>query len=178
MITTQKSVIGLVAFGLLSASALLAARVNRDFLTPEAIAVPTANAALVKTVNPQIPAVPSELKALRESDGLFYVTAHVNGQPLRFLVDTGASVVVLTGADARAIGLNLNDKHYNSSVQTVGGNTDMAWTTLDHVKIAGRDVQNLKAAVVKTGLGVSLLGQNALVQLGSVTIEGDHIRMR
>jgi len=114
----------------------------------------------------------------RAADGLFYIDALVNGEPIRFLVDTGASVVVLTPADARRAGVQLEDRHYNAHVETVGGKTAMAWTTLDHVTVAGRKVRQLRAAVVQNGLGVSLLGQNMLSKLASVTIEGDNLRLR
>lgn len=116
--------------------------------------------------------------AQRASNGLFYVTATVNGKSLRFLVDTGASVVVLTAADARAAGISLQDSHYNANVDTVGGSTAMAWARIDQFTLGTRKVYNLKAAVVRNGLGVSLLGQNALAQLGPVTIEGDRISWR
>ena len=114
----------------------------------------------------------------RAADGLFYVDIKVNGAPVHFLVDTGASVVTLTPADARKVGAPVEERHYNAHVETASGKTAMAWTTLDHVAIAGREVRTLRAAVVREGLGVSLLGQNLLSQLGSVTIEGDRLKLR
>lgn len=114
----------------------------------------------------------------RAADGLFYIDAKVNGEPIHFLVDTGASVVTLTPEDARKVGAALDGGRFSAHVETAGGKTAMAWTTLDHVKIAGRDVRSLRAAVVREGLGVSLLGQNLLSQLASVTIEGDRLELR
>ncbi|HWW65435.1 MAG TPA: TIGR02281 family clan AA aspartic protease [Sphingomonadaceae bacterium] len=114
----------------------------------------------------------------RAADGLFYIQATVNGEPVRFLVDTGASVVVLTPEDARRVGARLDEDRYSAHVETVGGKAAMAWTTLDHVTVAGRKVHQLRAAVVRDGLGVSLLGQNMLSKLASVTIEGDRLRLR
>jgi len=111
----------------------------------------------------------------RAEDGLFYVKAQINGRTLNLLVDTGASIVVLTSADAAAIGLNFGAQHYNASVDTVGGSTAMAMTTLGSVNVAGHEVKQVQAAVVRGGLGVSLLGQNALSRLGSVTISGDQL---
>ncbi|RZM33591.1 MAG: TIGR02281 family clan AA aspartic protease, partial [Sphingomonas sp.] len=58
-----------------------------------------------------VPAPPAQTasgdatRAHKEADGLFYVTAKVNGTPIRFVVDTGANVVVLTGSDARRAGV-------------------------------------------------------------------------
>ncbi|PZU09151.1 TIGR02281 family clan AA aspartic protease [Sphingomonas sp.] len=111
----------------------------------------------------------------RSSDGLFYVHAMVNGQRVRFLVDTGASVVVLSAADARAVGAMPASGGYNARMSTAGGSRPMAWTKLGHVRIAGHDVRGVTAAVVNGGPGVSLLGQNLLSKLGGLHIDGDRL---
>lgn len=114
----------------------------------------------------------------RSKDGLFYVDVLINGQSIRFLIDTGANVVVLTGADAARLGLQADGNSLGPRMATAGGATPMAWAKLDHVRLAGREVRDLKVAVVKSGLPVSLLGQSMLSKLASVTIEGDRMRMR
>jgi aspartyl protease family protein len=163
----------------LVAGGLVTARINRASMGSEVITEPMAHAAVVGNKDLAVPPGPaSGQRTSRSADGLFYVTARVNGKPMRFLVDTGASVVVLTAADARLAGLNLANHSFSANVETVGGNTQMAWTTLEHVEIAGRDVQKVRAAIVQNGLGVSLLGQNALAKLASVTIEGDQLSIR
>lgn len=111
----------------------------------------------------------------RASDGLFYVNATVNGQRIRFLVDTGASVVVLSDADARAVGAAPPAESYSSRMATAGGSRPMAWTKLGHVRIAGHDVRGVTAAVVSGGPGVSLLGQNLLSKIGGLRIDGDQM---
>jgi aspartyl protease family protein len=113
----------------------------------------------------------------RSSDGLFYVQARVNGRPVRFLVDTGASVVVLTRADAARLGVPLGGGA-GGQIETAAGRTRMDWATLDAVELAGRDLGGVRAAVVQEGLGVSLLGQDVLSRLDAVTIEGDRLRLR
>ena len=115
---------------------------------------------------------------VRAKDGLFYVDVLVNGQPVRFLVDTGANTVVLTGADAERLGIRAEASVWGPQMTTAGGKTPMAWAKLDHVQLAGREIRDLKAAVVPSGLPVSLLGQNMLSKLGSVTFEGDRLRLR
>jgi aspartyl protease family protein len=47
------------------------------------------------------------------SDGHFYIRAEVNGIPILFLADTGASSIVLSKEDAKRVGINLNDLIYN-----------------------------------------------------------------
>jgi aspartyl protease family protein len=121
------------------------------------------------------PEAPGSDHVARARDGLFYVSAKVNGQPVRFLVDTGATVVVLSDADARAVGAMPASGGYNARMSTAGGSRPMAWTKLGHVQIAGQDVRGVTAAVVSGGPGVSLLGQNLLSKLGGLHIEGDRL---
>lgn len=113
----------------------------------------------------------------RAPDGLFYVTGLVNGQSIRFLVDTGASVVMLTRADAAAVGVKLDRDEFQSHVRTANGASAMAWTRLRDIDIAGHRLSQIDAAVPQDGLPVSLLGQNLLRKLGVVTIDGDRLRV-
>lgn len=109
----------------------------------------------------------------RANDGLFYVTGMVNGAPVQFLIDTGASVVVLTRDDAARAGIATD--RFASSVQTANGSSPMAWTKLRHVKVAGVEVSGIDAAIPQAGLKVSLLGQNMLARMGTMTLTRDHI---
>ena len=118
------------------------------------------------------------MEIARAKDGMFYVQAEINGQKIRFLVDTGANVVVLNGADAARLGIQAEADLFGPQMATAGGSAPMAWAKLDRVRLAGREATGVKAAVVKSGLPVSLLGQNMLSKLASVTIEGDRLRMR
>ena len=111
----------------------------------------------------------------RSPDGLFYVRIKVNGRPVRFLVDTGSSVVVLTAADARMAGTKIPEGQYTKRAYTVGGATPMAWTKVNSMALAGQEVRDLKVAVVQGGLEVSLLGQNLLVKLGPIAMRENQL---
>ena len=109
----------------------------------------------------------------RHADGLFYVEAEANGQSIRFVVDTGATVVVLNKADAEKLGIPFESLQAKGSMRTVGGPSDMRWARIERLDMAGKRIEKINAAVVPTGLPVSLMGQNALEQLGTVTLRGD-----
>jgi aspartyl protease family protein len=112
---------------------------------------------------------------LRSRDGLFYVTAIVNGVAVRFVVDTGATVVVLTADDARRTGLAVNANDFSGQASTANGRAAMARVKLNDVVVGTRRDQAVDAAVVQGGLNVSLLGQSWLSRLQSVTITGDRM---
>lgn len=111
----------------------------------------------------------------RSHDGLFYLTAQVDGQPVRFIVDTGASVTVLTSRDAATLGLAPDESRYDSSLITVGGSASMAWTRISRIELEGHILNDMPVAIVQSGVQTSLLGQDALSALGRITIERNRL---
>ena len=109
----------------------------------------------------------------RAGDGLFYCTGWVNGVPVRFLIDTGATTVVLTPADAARAGVLPDAAAFRFSASTAGGSVAMARIRLAQLSAGAAERHNVDAAIAGGGLGVSLLGQSYLAQLDSVRISGD-----
>jgi aspartyl protease family protein len=103
-------------------------------------------------------------------NGHFTVNALVNGATVQFLLDTGASDVLLTPQDAKNAGINISDLTYSSIVQTANGTTSTASVTLDQVKIGNITLQNVEASVSQGGLATSLLGMSFLTRLGSYNV--------
>jgi aspartyl protease family protein len=113
----------------------------------------------------------------RSSDGLFYVNATIDGNPIRFLVDTGANVTVLTRSDAERLGLSDGQPNMGrATLRTAGGPTSMQWTRIPVLSVADRPVENVNAAIIDRGIEVSLLGQNVLSRLEGMTFTGDQLR--
>ena len=98
-------------------------------------------------------------------DGHFWAEADVGGQRVRFLVDTGASAVALTAADARRLGVDLATLNYGYAVQTANGEAHAARITLPSISVAGARVDNVEAFVIDRGLETSLLGMSFLGRL-------------
>ena len=110
----------------------------------------------------------------RDDNGLFYVGAMVGDDSIRFLVDTGASHVILSHGDARRI-----DSHAAigemPTVMTAGGPVAVDWVVIKEIAFDGHVIRNLKAAIPRRDVGLSLLGQNALAQFEAVHIDGDRL---
>jgi clan AA aspartic protease (TIGR02281 family) len=94
------------------------------------------------------------------------LTAMVNGAPVRFLVDTGASRVTLTAEDARAAGIDPSGLVFNQRSQTANGLAREAPVTLREIRIDRLSIDNVSAAV-NENLTVSLLGMSFLRRLKS-----------
>lgn len=108
-----------------------------------------------------------ELKA--EAGGHYHARADINGRPVSVMVDTGASMVVLTYDDARRAGIYLKRTDFTQAVSTANGVTYVAPVTLERVGIGGITVYSVPAAVADEGrLTVSLLGMSFLKRLQRV----------
>lgn len=111
----------------------------------------------------------------REYDGHFYATTNVNGASLRMLVDTGASVIALTGADARAAGIFWDESEVRPVARGASGTVYGVQRQLDVVDVGGFTRRNVRAMIVPEGLDISLLGQSYLGQISSVNIAGNQM---
>ncbi len=89
----------------------------------------------------------------------------VNGERVRFLVDTGATAVALTPADAQRLGFKPADLHYGNQVVTAAGATRAASVKLNNVTVAGARLNDVDALVIEKGLDTSLLGMTYLGRL-------------
>jgi aspartyl protease family protein len=88
----------------------------------------------------------------------------VNGAPVRMLVDTGASLVTLTPADARAAGIDPAGLVFSGYVNTANGTARMAPVTLREVRIDQLSIYDVPGAVLEN-LNASLLGVSFLRRL-------------
>jgi len=97
-----------------------------------------------------------------DSRGHFVTTGVVNGTSLRFLVDTGASSIVLSSADARRIGVNYL-AGTRSFTQTANGTVQVYNVKLDTVRVGDITVNNVDASVIEGDkLPIALLGMSFL----------------
>ena len=93
--------------------------------------------------------------------GHFFAEGSVNNLPVRFLVDTGASMVVLSAADARRLGVDYRNAP-KTNVQTAAGNIVAYLVTLDRVKVGAIELTLIDGLVTEQGASVPLLGMSFL----------------
>jgi clan AA aspartic protease (TIGR02281 family) len=112
-----------------------------------------------------------------DTDGHFRVDAMVNGVPVRFLVDTGASTVVLNSADAKHIGLDLNQLAYTDSAETANGKVAAAPITIQEILIGPIRVTNVAGAVDRQNTMTSLLGMSFLSRLQGYEVSSGELTL-
>lgn len=103
----------------------------------------------------------------KAADGHFWATGMVGRASVRFLVDTGATAVALTPADAARLGLRPETLHYTSHVVTAAGDARAASIRLASLSVAGARIDDVDALVIEKGLDTSLLGMTYLGRLAS-----------
>ncbi len=108
-------------------------------------------------------------------DGHFHIEAKVNGVAVNFMIDTGASDVVLTKHDASRIGINTNELNYSRTYKTANGATGGAAIKLNRLQIGDFMLDDFPASVNQGELDSSLLGMSALRKLGGFKIEGEQM---
>ncbi|MDB5669905.1 MAG: aspartyl protease [Alphaproteobacteria bacterium] len=118
-----------------------------------------------------------ETRLERMGNGHFYADASVNGQPVHLVVDTGASTVALTVTDAQRIGIPFSEGDFDVIGSGASGPVRGKLISLDSVDVDGKDVRNVRGAILE-GLDVSLLGQSYLSQIGGVQMSGDQMVLR
>jgi aspartyl protease family protein len=93
--------------------------------------------------------------------GHYFAEGYVNGGSVRFVVDTGATMIALPASDAKRIGIDYR-KGRLVSVQTANGRAQAYLIPLDTVRIGGIQLNNVEGAVVEQGLPMALLGMSFL----------------
>jgi len=107
------------------------------------------------------------------SDGHFQVAALVDGVEVVFLVDTGASDVVLTPADARRLGFDPARLSYSQVYSTANGLVRGAPVRLERLSVGPIEVENVRASVNEAPMDRSLLGMSFLSRIGGYQVRGD-----
>lgn len=113
----------------------------------------------------------------RSPDGHYYIRLDVNGAPIDFIVDTGASDIVLNESDARAVGLDPATLNFLGRASTANGEVRTAAVRLDSVSIGPHTDTNVPAVVNNAELWQSLLGMGYLQNWGSIEISGGQMRL-
>lgn len=119
-----------------------------------------------------------EMTLAEDEGGSYQVVGRVNGARVRFLIDTGASEIVLTGADARAAGLDLETLDYSRPFATANGIAHGASATVRELAIGGIVLRDVKVSVQREGLSTSLLGMSFLRRLKAFSFSERRLTLR
>ena len=99
------------------------------------------------------------------SDGHFYVTLSINNKPINFLIDTGATAMILSKKDGEKLGFNVDKLNFSQLAQTANGEILISPVLFDKVSLGFKNFSNVKAFISQTDMEKSLLGMSFLSRL-------------
>jgi len=111
----------------------------------------------------------------KHRDGHFHATVVINGAPIDTLVDTGATLTVLTPQDATRAGFDIDRLQFSGQASTANGIVVTAPIRLDRVALGPFEERNVRAAVNGGNLDKSLLGMEFLSRFGRLEITRDQL---
>lgn len=120
------------------------------------------------------PGAPTILTA--QPDGQFVADARINGKPVRMMVDTGATLVALDRAQARALGVSLVGAS-PTAVRTAGGLVSALRLNLRSIRVGSVELHDVPAVVQDAPLPIALLGMSFLRGL-DMRHEGNLLELR
>jgi aspartyl protease family protein len=113
-----------------------------------------------------------ETRIAMSDDGHFWLQARINGQPRRFLVDTGATLTALSENTAIETGVPQSPMHRSLLMRTANGTVEAELATIAELRFGNIVARDLDA-VVAPGLGdTNVIGMNLLSRLASWRVEG------
>ncbi|MBP7709963.1 MAG: TIGR02281 family clan AA aspartic protease [Rickettsiales bacterium] len=103
-----------------------------------------------------------ELEINLAQDGHFYIDVTINNMPVRFMIDTGASDIVMSLKEAKRLGIDLKKLTFNKPYQTANGTSWGASVTLEKVEVGNAVFHDVSASINNADMGTSLLGMSFL----------------
>ena len=140
-------------------------------------ATPSAMAAAPAAPAPPAPPPPAPPRPVdtvldRSPGGHFIAVADVNGEPTRFVVDTGADTVALTMADATRAHIAFDPTQFRVIGRGASGDVRGQEVQIDRIVLDGKEATALRGVVLE-GSDTSLLGHSYLRSISDVQIKGD-----
>lgn len=134
----------------------------------------TLAAGLFLDIQRELPAqrqVGAAIEVARAADGHYHLTLELDGTPVRFIVDTGATDMVLSREDAVRVGVDLDEVIYTGRAMTANGMVRTGRVVLEEVRLGDIADRDVRASVTDGEMPGSLLGMSYLDRFARLSIE-------
>ena len=120
----------------------------------------------------------TEMEFSKDRDGDFLIIGGANMAQVKFLVDTGASDIVLSPEDAQRAGIDTSKLSFDRTYETANGEGRGAAATLDTLQIGDMKLFNVPVSVNRTKMRTSLLGMSFLSRMKSFEFRDRKLTLR
>ncbi len=115
------------------------------------------------TVAKQLPSAGTRTVVIKSENGRFAAAGRIDGRPITFMVDTGATQIAIRASDADRLGYRTRERDYVVRISTANGEGRAAPIELSRVEVGEIMVRDVPALVVPdAALAVNLLGMSFL----------------
>jgi aspartyl protease family protein len=121
---------------------------------------------------------PKTLVLTQSENGHYYLTSELNGVPVTFLVDTGASDVVLSPSDAKRLGVDVGHLEFNHVYETANGIGRGASYRVARMMLGKIELDDVPVSINAAYMTESLLGMSVLRNIASVEIRDRKLYLR
>jgi len=119
----------------------------------------------------------AEIRIRRGDDGHFWVNGELNGQPVRFLVDSGATVTTISAETAARVGIAA-EGGFGVLIETANGRTLVDRGRADRVRIGPIQRSGLGVHIARGDGDTNVIGMNFLSTLSAWGVEGSTLRLK
>ena len=113
----------------------------------------------------------------KSSDGHFYTSARINDNPIKFLIDTGATKTILSLTDASAAGINISKLVFDRPMRTANGIAYSARYQVENFNWHEKDFDQVSVQITDGELFRSLLGMDIIEKSETFLISGDLLQL-
>jgi len=118
-----------------------------------------------------------EIRIRQAPDGHFWVTAELNGEPVRFLVDSGATTTSISRATAVRVGIEPS-RGFGTMVQTANGVVTVERGRAETLKVGSIERRDVAVHISEAFGDMNVIGMNFLSTLSGWGVEGRTLVMR
>jgi aspartyl protease family protein len=119
-----------------------------------------------------------EVRIYRDTQGMFKTVGSINGLPVNFLVDTGATSVAINSTEARRLGIDFRVEGESTWVATASNVAQAFSVTLERVRVGDIELRNVGAVVIDGPRPSEVLLGMTFLQRLDLHNQGDHLTLR
>jgi aspartyl protease family protein len=119
-----------------------------------------------------------EITIRRQDDGHYWLQLDVNGKPVRFMIDSGATTTAVNADTARETGIEVDTDGYPVYLNTANGSVAAQRGSIQSLKIGTRDIGQHNVVVSESFGDTNVLGMNFLDSMQSWKVEGNVMTLK